>query len=90
MTQDNVPQLDILNGRLQIDPHSGAITSLRLSEPDTEFIARHTGAGLLRFALPLSGHSGHHVELGTHGQPRQLREDHLRNHLVGGVVDACA
>ena len=69
MTQDNVPQLDILNGRLQIDPHSGAITSLRLSEPDTEFIARHTGAGLLRFALPLSGHSGHHVELGTHGQP---------------------
>ena len=67
--------LDVLNGRVQLDASTGAIISLRLAEPETEFIAREAtsserpAGGLLRFALPLDDHPGHHVEVGTHGAP---------------------
>ncbi len=62
--------LDIPGGQIHVDPHSGAVVSIRLAEPETELVEQPVaGAGLLRFALPLDDHPGHHVEVGTHGAP---------------------
>jgi hypothetical protein len=68
-THDLVLRLEALNSTVQVDPRSGALASLRLAEPLTQFVARPAAAGLLRFALPLDDHPGHHVEAGTHGAP---------------------
>ena len=75
MSADIAAGLDFLHGRVGLDLATGSVTSLHLAEPETEFIARPSGAGLLRFALPLDDHPGHHVEVGTHGAPEADRRD---------------
>ncbi|HEU5315721.1 MAG TPA: hypothetical protein VFX49_06390, partial [Chloroflexota bacterium] len=68
-------QLQLPTGTVEIDPQSGALAALHLTEPETSFVARPAEAGLLRFALPLSHFPSHHVEVGTHGRPEIMRRD---------------
>src|SRR5687767_3212740 len=71
----NGEQLQLSNGTVEIDPQSGGLAALHLTEPETSFVARPSTAGLLRFALPLSHFPSHHVEVGTHGAPTIERRD---------------
>lgn len=68
-------QLQLPNGAVEVDPQSGGLAALHLTEPETSFVARPSTAGLLRFALPLSHFPSHHVEVGTHGAPTIERRD---------------
>src|SRR5262245_9302926 len=61
--------LDVLNGRVEVDPDTGGLVAVRLTEPETWLIRQPAGAGLLRLAVPLPHHPGHLVEVGTHGRP---------------------
>jgi hypothetical protein len=60
--------LDVPDGRAGVDA-GGALAALRLHDPELDFVARPTGAGLLRLALPLPDCFSHYVETGTHGAP---------------------
>jgi|GEM_PF-1205381 len=62
-------QVNVLNGLVEVDPVSGGLAAVHLTEPDTSFISRPAGAGLLRLALPRSDYPAHFVEVGTHGRP---------------------
>jgi len=62
-------QVNVLDGLVEVDPVSGGLAAVHLTEPDTSFISRPTGAGLLRLALPRSDYPAHFVEVGTHGRP---------------------
>lgn len=71
--------LSVPHGRIGIDRGSGAMTALRLTEPETEFVGRAGDRGLLRLAAPLPGYGAHFVETGVHGRPElERRGDGLR------------
>lgn len=66
---NEVEQLVVPNGLIEVDRASGAITALQLSDPDRRFVSRADTRGLLRLAAPLAGFGAHYVETGLHGRP---------------------
>ena len=71
--------LQLPQGQVGLDSTSGAITALRLAQPETEFIVRSDRRGLLRLAAPLSGYGAYFLETGVHGSPMvELGGDGLR------------
>jgi hypothetical protein len=64
-----VKSLTIPNGRVDIDPATGAIAALHLDDPATDFVRESPGAGLVRVAVPLPHYQSHFLEAGTHGAP---------------------
>ena len=76
---DRVEQIIIPNGRIEVDRGSGAITAVRLTDPNIEFVSRPDGRGLVRLAAPLPEFGAHYVETGVHGRPIVERQgDGLR------------
>lgn len=61
--------LEIPGARIDIDERSGALASVRLHDPGTDFVSQPTTAGLVRVAVPLPGYQSHFLECGTHGAP---------------------
>lgn len=75
--------LTLSNGSVEIDRATGAITTLRLTEPQTEFVRTPSGRGLLRVAAPLEHYQSHFLEIGTHGSPDITRDgDEIRLHYA--------
>jgi hypothetical protein len=60
---------EISGGRIAIDEDTGAIASIQLDDPPTDFVTTHSGAGLVRLAVPLPAYQSHFLETGTHGAP---------------------
>jgi hypothetical protein len=61
--------IELSGAQFVIDSHTGAIASIHLDDPGTDFVTTHTGAGLVRIAVPLPNYQSHFLETGTHGTP---------------------
>jgi hypothetical protein len=71
--------MSIPNGSATIDLETGAIVSIRLEDPEIEFVSPTSGRGLARFAAPLDHYQSHFLECGVHGSPTISERD-------GGVI----
>lgn len=91
MPDDNSVQwLELADGRVGVDPHSGGLSSVSLTEPATEFIGGPVTSGLLRMAVPVDEYPSHYLELGTHGAPDvQADADRIRLVCDELVSDYC-
>lgn len=75
--------LNIPQGRIGIDSHTGALASLRLRGSRSDFITGKSLAGLLRLAAPLPKITGNFLEAGTHGDANiEPLGDGLRLHYA--------
>ncbi|TDE11188.1 DUF6259 domain-containing protein [Jiangella asiatica] len=75
MRQATMTWIDIPAGRIGVDPESGAVAMVRLTEPKTHFVRSSTGRGLLRLAVPLPDYPSHFIETGIHGRPEVEHDD---------------
>lgn len=69
MNDESTAWLTIPHGRIGVDRRTAAITTIRLDDPETDFVRQPSGGGLLRIAAPLDHYPSHFVGTEARGNP---------------------
>jgi hypothetical protein len=78
VTQQEIAWLTVPAGRVGIDTMTGAITTIHLDDPVTDFVSEPAGHGVLRVAVPLDHYPSHFVETSDREAPElEATEDGL-------------